>query len=115
MKIVQRCLIVLALVAIASPGHAQQGIRILIPSDDTCDAFIAALNGGDRAAMLDLGGWALGYLSGIAQQSGKDILHDLTSESLMDRIAETCQRQPSSPMSTVVMAIANSLLADAVH
>ena len=113
MKIFQRCLIVLALVATASPGYAQQGIRILIPSDDTCDAFIAALNGGDRSAMLDLGGWALGYLSGIAQQSGKDILHDLTSESLMDRIAETCQHQPSSPMSTIVMAIANSLLAAA--
>lgn len=113
MKIVQRCLVALILAAIASPGHAQKGIRILIPSDDTCSAFIAALNSGDRSAMLDLGGWALGYLSAVAQQSGKDILHDVTSEGVMDRIAETCQRQPGSPMSSVVMEIANSQLAQA--
>lgn len=104
---------VLALLAIASPSHAQKGIKILIPSDDTCNAFIAALNSSDRAAMLDLGGWALGYLSGLAQQSGKDILHDVTSQSLMDRIADSCQRQPNRPMSSVVMEIGNSLLAGA--
>jgi len=111
--IFRHSLVALALVLAASPGHAQKGIRILIPREDTCDAFIAALNNGDRAALLDLGGWALGYLSGIAQQSGRDILRDVTSESLMDRIADSCQRQPSKPMSSVVMEIANSLLAGA--
>lgn len=113
MKIFQRCLIALAFATIASPGQAQTGIRVLIPSDDTCTAFLAALDNGDRGAVLSLGGWALGYLSGIAQQSGKDILHDVTSQGLMDRIADTCQRQPNRAMSSVVMEIANSLLADA--
>jgi len=111
--IFRHSLVALALVLAASPGHAQKGIRILIPREDTCDAFIAALNNGDRAALLDLGGWALGYLSGIAQQSGRDILRDVTSESLMDRIADSCQRQPSKPISSVVMEIANSLLTGA--
>ena len=111
MKILQHCLVALAL-AVASPAEAQNGIRILIPRDDTCSAFIAAFNGDDRLALLDLGGWALGYLSGIAQQSGTDILRDMTSEILMDRIADACQRQPSKPMSSVVSEIANSLLAD---
>ncbi|HEY1506681.1 MAG TPA: hypothetical protein VGF92_20425 [Stellaceae bacterium] len=104
---------VLALLAVAPASRAQKGIRLLIPADDTCSAFIAALNSSDRAAMLDLGGWALGYLSGMAQQSGKDILHDVTSEGLMDRIAEACQRQPGSQMSSIVMQIGNSLLAAA--
>ena len=99
------------LLALAGPSAAQQGIRMLIPNDDTCTAFLAALNSSDRAAMLNLGGWALGYLSGIAQQSGKDILRGTTSEGLMDRIAESCQRQPNRPMSAIVMEIANSLVA----
>ena len=103
----------ITLLAVASASHAQKGIRILIPSDDTCDAFIAALNSSDRAAMLDLGGWALGYFSGLAQQSGKDILHDVTSQNLMGRIGESCQRQPKRAMSSVVMEIGNSLLAQA--
>jgi hypothetical protein len=102
-----------ALLAVVPASQAQTGIRVLIPSEDTCNAFIAALNAGDRGAVLSLGGWALGYLSGIAQQSGKDILHDVTSEGLMDRIADTCQRQPNRAMSSVVMEIANSLLAGA--
>jgi hypothetical protein len=116
-KIFRRCLVALALsvalTGIASPGQAQPGIRILIPSDDTCNAFIAALNSSDRAAMLDLGGWALGYLSGLAQHSGKDILHDVTSQSLMDRIADACERQPNRAMSAVVMELGNTLLAQA--
>jgi hypothetical protein len=112
-KITQRCLVVLALAAGAATAQAQPGIRLLIPSDNTCNAFLAALDSGNRTAMLSLGGWALGYLSGIAQQSGKDILHDVASESLMDRIADTCQRQPDRAMSSVVMEIANSLLTQA--
>ena len=99
------------LLAGASASEAQQGIKVLIPSDDTCTAFIAALNSSDRAAMLDLGGWALGYLSGVAQQSGKDILHDVTSQSVMDRIADACQRQPDRDLSLVVIEIGNALLA----
>lgn len=113
MKILSPLLVALVLAAGAAPAGAQKGIKMLIPSDDTCNAFIAALNSSDRTAMLDLGGWALGYLSGLAQQSGKDILHDVTSQSLMDRIADACQRQPSRAMSSVVLEIGNSLLAQA--
>jgi hypothetical protein len=110
-KILRPCLLALALAASAPPGHAQKGIRILIPRDNTCSAFLAAFNGDDRLALLDLGGWAFGYLSGLAQQSGKDILRDVTSESLMDRLADACQRQPDKPMSSVVMEIGSALLA----
>lgn len=106
-------LFALALIAIATASNAQNGIRVLIPREDNCSAFLAAFNSDDRVALLALGGWALGYLSGIAQQSGKDILRDMTSEILMDRIADACQRQPSKPMSSIIMEIANSLLAGA--
>jgi hypothetical protein len=113
MQMIRRSLAALAFTALAAPAFAQSGIRVLIPSDDSCNAFVAALNSGDRATMLDLGGWALGYLSGIAQHSGKNILGPVTSESLMDKIADGCQRDPNRAMSTVVMELANSLLAQA--
>jgi len=112
-KLARNYLVALMLAFVASPAAAQPGIRVLIPSDDSCTAFIAALNNGDRATMLDLGGWALGYLSGVAQQSGKNILGQATSESLMDKIAESCQRDPNRAMSSVVMDIANALMAQA--
>ena len=96
---------------LAGSAAAQPGIKLLIPSDDTCSALLDALNNGDREELLDLGGWALGYLSGVAQQSGRDILRDTTSESLIDRIAETCQRDPKRALSSVAMEIAQSLLA----
>ena len=111
MKTCRFSLTALALVAIATAADAQQGIKLLIPNEATCSGFLAALDNGDREAMLSIGGWALGYLSGVAEQSGKDILRDTTSEALMDRIAQTCQSQPQREMSSVVIEIANSWLA----
>ena len=99
--------IVITTVRVAS---ADPSIKILIPTDDTCTAYVAAMNTEDRAAMLSLGGWALGYWSALAEQSGKDILHDTTSEALLDRLATQCQAQPAAPMSSVVEAIGRSLV-----
>lgn len=108
-----RLMALAALIALADGANAQPGIKLLIPRDDTCGALLDALDNGDRGTLLDLGGWALGYLSGIAQQSGRDILRNTTSESLIDRVAETCQRDPKRALSSVVMEIAQSLLAAA--
>lgn len=92
-------------------ASADAAIKILIPSDDSCTAYVTAMNSDDDAAMLNLGGWALGYWSALAEQSGKDILHDTTSQILLDRLATECQAQPNMPMSTIVAAIGRSLLA----
>lgn len=96
---------------IARTAPADAAVKILIPSDDSCSAYLAAANSGDRAAMLNLGGWSLGYWSGLAAQSGKDILHDTTSESLLDQLAASCQGQPNTPLSSIVAAIGRALLA----
>lgn len=91
-------------------GAAADPIKILIPNDDNCSAYLAAMNSGDRATLLDLGGWALGYWSALATQSGKDILRDTTSEILLDKLAADCQAQPNTPMSTIAAAIGRALL-----
>lgn len=102
------CVIATALVHSAA---ADTAIKILIPTDDNCTAYVNAMNSGDRAAMLDLGGWALGYWSALAEQSGKDLLHDTTSEALLDKLATDCQAQPNTPMSAVVETIGRALQA----
>ena len=105
-------IVAVALLSIG-PAQAQQSLKILIPSDDTCTAYVAAMNTEDRPAILNLGGWALGYWSALAEQSGKDILHDTTSEALLDRLATECQAQPNAPMSSIVETIGRSLVSGA--
>jgi hypothetical protein len=103
----------IAMMAMVLPVAAQtppQGLKILIPSDDSCTAFVTAMNAGDTAAMLNLGGWALGYWSALAVQTGKDILRNTTSQALLDRLATECQAQPNAPMTSIVAAIGRSLL-----
>lgn len=94
-----------------APAPPQHGIKLLIPSNDTCAAFVRALNSGDAAGMLNLGGWALGYLSGVAVATDRNILGGRTSEGLMDRLALECQRQPQRSLSAIVQQIARDLLA----
>jgi hypothetical protein len=92
-------------------SHAQGSIKILMPAEDTCAALVHAMNAGDTTAMLSLGGWALGFLSGIAQQAGKDILHNTTSQGLLDQLTAACQKEPDKPMSSIVAEMATTLLA----
>ncbi|HUJ03579.1 MAG TPA: hypothetical protein VLW75_08085 [Rhizomicrobium sp.] len=99
----------LAILALARPAAAGQEIKILIPSDDNCTAFTAAMDSGDRQKMLSLGGWALGFLSGMAQGSGKDILHNATSKSIFDQLYDKCSAQPNRPITVLLQEMAESL------
>jgi hypothetical protein len=101
----------LALVALAAPAAAQQRLKILAPSEDSCAALTAAMDARDTAKVLSLGGWALGFLSGIAQESGKDILRDVTGELILDRLYASCKAQPARPMTLLVEELAESLVA----
>lgn len=102
---------VLMAIVVAPPAFAAPSIKLLVPSDDNCAAFVTAMNNGDRAAMLSLGGWVLGFMSGVAQETGKDILRGATSEGLFDQLSAECQRDPNKPMSAIVEQMTNSLIA----
>jgi hypothetical protein len=72
----------LNMVALATPlmlvlTHAnaqQQSVKILTPSEDTCHAYTSAIDANEQQLLLGLGGWALGYFSGVAQGAEIDIL-----------------------------------------
>lgn len=98
--------------ALTVPAYAEPSIKILVPSDDNCAALVTAMNNGDTSTMLSLGGWALGFLSGIAQQTGKDILRSTTSEGLLDQLSEECQKDPTKPMSAIVEQMSSTLMAN---
>lgn len=106
-----RILAGLAIVAVAGPAAARPEIKILMPSEDTCAAFTAAMDSGDAQRVLGLGGWALGFLSGIAHASGQDILRNATSELIFDQLYDRCKAQPTRPMTVLLQEIAESLSA----
>ena len=55
------------IIAAGSPALAQQAVRILTPTADTCRAYTAAMVASDKTALTALAGWVVGYLSGFAQ------------------------------------------------
>lgn len=106
----------LGAVVMAAPvgaARAQTGIKLVMPAEDSCAALVHATDSGDTTVMLSLGGWAFGFLSGIAQQSGKDILRNTTSQGLLDQLTAACQKSPDKPMSAIVEQMAATLMAGA--
>ncbi len=103
--------ILLVIVTLTSPSAAQQSIKVLTPTDDSCAAFVDAMKTGDPPAkMAALGGWALGFLSGVAQGTGIDILRGATTQSVMSQLYDECSKQPNKPMSLVLEEMARSLV-----
>ncbi len=62
----------------------------------------------DKANLPALGGWALGFLSGVAQGAGTDILRNATAQGVMNRLYNDCKSQPAKPMSLVLEQMARS-------
>ena len=110
-KIIGLLLGAVVMTAPVGKARAQTGIKLLMPAEDSCAALVHAMDSGDTTVMLSLGGWAFGFLSGIAQQSGKDILRNTTSQGLLDQLTAACQKSPDKPMSSIVEQLATALLA----
>jgi hypothetical protein len=87
---------------------ARDAVRVLTPTDDTCRAFTDAMVSGDNATAL--GGWFIGFLSGVAQSTGVDFLRKATVQQLGMRLYNDCQRQPNKALSLAAEEIARELL-----
>jgi hypothetical protein len=110
-RMIRAAWVALAMVILASPAVAQQTIKILTPTDDTCAAFMATIDSASNPAKtVGLGGWVLGFLSGFAEGAGRDILRGATAEAVMTRLYAACQRQPNRLMSMVLEEMARSLV-----
>jgi hypothetical protein len=100
----------LAIIALTGSGVAQQSIKVLTLTEDTCAAFVAAMDSRDQAKAVGMGGWALGFLSGVAQGTGVDILRGATAGGVTNRLYSVCRDQPGRPMSLVLEEMARSLV-----
>ncbi len=65
---------------------------------------------GDPKSLLPLAGWALGFLSGIAQGTGKDILRNADDQQVMARLYSDCSKEPSLAMSVALERLAQTLV-----
>jgi hypothetical protein len=104
-------LLLWAAVAASSPALAQHTVRVLTPSSDVCRSFTAAMDASDTAPLLALSGWALGFLSGVAQGTGIDFLRDQDGSKLLVRLYSECSKQLNELLSLAVEEMANALVA----
>jgi hypothetical protein len=60
-----------------------------------------------------LGGWATGYLSGVAQGAGIDFLRKVEpgNGSVFMRLYQECRRQPQQLMSVVLEEMSRAMIA----
>ncbi len=103
---------IVCLVAAAStPALAQQSIRILTPTADTCRAYTMAMVAPDKTALTALAGWVVGYLSGFAQGTRTDFLHGEDVARLTSRLYDDCLKRPEMPLSIAAQELAKKLIA----
>jgi hypothetical protein len=103
--------IALAIAAAGTPTLAQQTVRILTPTADTCRAYTAATAARDQTALVGLAGWVVGYLSGFAQGSRTDFLHNEDVARLSKALYEDCLKRPEMPLSIAAHELAKKLIA----
>src|SRR6266852_6900701 len=103
-------LIACLIIAAGSPALAQQTVRILTPTADTCRAFTTAMVAPDKTALTALAGWVVGYLSGFAQGTRTDFLHGEDVARLTSRLYDDCLKRPEMPLSIAAQELARKLI-----
>jgi len=99
-------------IILSNQSEAQQTVRILTPDSDTCLAYTQAMEATDNPALTAaLGGWALGFFSGVAQGTGIDYLRDADASGLFHQLYSECLGQPRLPLSVVAEHMARDLIA----
>jgi hypothetical protein len=104
-------LIAFVVTAVCTPSFAQQTVRLLTPTTDTCRAFTAAMVASDKTALTGLAGWVVGYLSGVAQGMRNDFLHNEDVAKLTSRLYGDCLKRPEMPLSIAAQQLARQLIA----
>jgi hypothetical protein len=104
-----------ALVMPIGAANAQHTVRILTPTSDSCRAFLQALSTKDKVTLTVLASWALGFMSGMADGSGIDFLHDVSPDALYQQLTIDCGQNTRQPFSAAVNTLARSLIAGSRH
>ena len=104
-------LIACVIIAAGTPAAAQQTVRMLTPTVDTCRAFTTAMVAPDKTALAGLAGWVVGYLSGFAQGTRTDFLQNQDVARLTSRLYDDCLKRPEMPLSIAAQELARKLIA----
>ena len=96
--------------AAGAPAAAQQTVKILTPTTDTCRAFTMAMAAPDKTALTGLAGWVVGYLSGVAQGTRTDFLHNEDVAKLTSRLYDDCLKRPEMSLSIAAQELARKLI-----
>jgi len=113
-KLALSAVLIIAAVGNIKAASAQQSIKILTPTSDSCAAFVEALDTNQEPLLVALGGWATGYLSGVAQGTGIDFLRSVEpgNASVFLRLRKECQRQPKELLSVALENISREMIAE---
>src|ERR1700733_2474199 len=113
-KLALSAVLIIAAVGNIKAASAQQSIKILTPTSDSCAAFVEALDTNQEPLLLALAGWATGYLSGVAQGTGIDFLRSIEpgNTSVILRLKKECQRQPKELLSVVLENMSREMIAE---
>jgi hypothetical protein len=93
-------------------ARAQQSIRILTPTNDSCAAYTKAMETGDATTVAAFGGWTAGFVSGVAQGTGIDFLRNEEAEKLFGELYANCLSAPSKLLSLAAEERARALIED---
>ena len=89
---------------------AQNSIRLLTATEDSCLAFTVAMDQADQTRLLPLAGWALGFFSGFAQGTGIDYLRSASTQDVMTRLYDACRNEPNKALSVASEEMALELI-----
>jgi hypothetical protein len=64
----------------------------------------------DKTALTALAGWVIGYLSGVAEGTRRDFLHNENVAGLTSRLYSDCLQRPEMPLSTATQQLARRLI-----
>jgi hypothetical protein len=104
-------LIACVIIAAGGPALAQQTVRLLTPTTDTCRAFTAAMVAPDKTALTGLAGWVVGYMSGVAEGMRSDFLRNEDVAKLTSQLYGDCLKRPEMPLSIAAQELAKKLIA----
>jgi hypothetical protein len=101
-----------AALVVAAPSATAEKAWILTPTEDSCATFIAAMNVDDTTKVAAFAGWAIGFLSGVAEGSNVDFLRTPSQQDAVALLYSECGKQPARQMSEVLEEIAAALIAN---
>jgi hypothetical protein len=106
-----RHLAVAALLVLLGQQAEAQSVKVLTPTSDSCSVYTKTMEANENPTLTaGLSGWALGFVSGVAQGRGRDILRRVTAAALVAHLYTVCKQNPDQLLSLAAEGVARELM-----